>query len=177
MRCGSCQFTDGKCYISLPPKVKCTIMNEFRLYEDECSCPSARATHESEEVARLKDLLLNEPGPLMTIKYDDWTAPSVTITREDADAAYSSLLQLPAYGQARAIAAAVDESQGTDVDAWKVEASVEYGCMPCLVCGAGVGIYSPRDDRPKICPTCRKAIRFIKERFKVELEAYTEGDD
>lgn len=44
-RCGSCDKTDGLCYASLPPKVKCTITGEYRLYDDTCnvkSNPSSR---------------------------------------------------------------------------------------------------------------------------------------
>lgn len=37
MRCGDCDKTDGLCYASLPPKVKCTVTGEYHLYDDECS--------------------------------------------------------------------------------------------------------------------------------------------
>lgn len=36
MRCGNCDKTDGLCYTSNPPKVKCTITGEFHEYGDEC---------------------------------------------------------------------------------------------------------------------------------------------
>ncbi len=37
MRCGDCDKTDGLCYASLPPKVKCTVTGEYHLYDDECT--------------------------------------------------------------------------------------------------------------------------------------------
>lgn len=36
--CGNCNKTDGLCYTSDPPKVKCTITGEFHRYNDECNC-------------------------------------------------------------------------------------------------------------------------------------------
>ena len=36
MKCGNCDKTDGLCYTSDPPKVKCTITGRFHGYDDEC---------------------------------------------------------------------------------------------------------------------------------------------
>ena len=36
MKCGNCDKTDGLCYTSDPPKVKCTITGEYHGYDDEC---------------------------------------------------------------------------------------------------------------------------------------------
>ena len=36
MRCGNCDKTDGLCYTSNPPKVKCTVTGKFHEYGDEC---------------------------------------------------------------------------------------------------------------------------------------------
>lgn len=36
MKCGNCDKTDGLCYTSNPPKVKCTITGKFHEYDDEC---------------------------------------------------------------------------------------------------------------------------------------------
>ena len=36
-RCGNCDKTDGICYTSHPPKVKCSITNEFHYYDDFCN--------------------------------------------------------------------------------------------------------------------------------------------
>ena len=44
MSCGTCPHTDGCCYASMPPQVKCTITNEYHLYDDACNCPEARAS-------------------------------------------------------------------------------------------------------------------------------------
>ena len=41
MKCGNCSFTDGLCYTSNPPKVKCTITGEFHGYGDTCNVPTA----------------------------------------------------------------------------------------------------------------------------------------
>ena len=35
--CGSCDQTDGMCYTSDPPKVKCTITGEYHSYDDMCN--------------------------------------------------------------------------------------------------------------------------------------------
>lgn len=35
--CGVCDKTDGICYTSNPPKVRCTITGEFHLHSDICS--------------------------------------------------------------------------------------------------------------------------------------------
>ena len=37
MKCGSCNLTDGKCYTSNPPQVKCIVTNKFHYYNDECT--------------------------------------------------------------------------------------------------------------------------------------------
>ena len=37
-KCGSCSCTDGNCYTSNPPKVKCTITGKFHFYDDICDC-------------------------------------------------------------------------------------------------------------------------------------------
>lgn len=49
--CGQCSMTDGLCYTSLPPKVRCLVTDEFHYYEDKCNL-----THEQkkEVKARLK---------------------------------------------------------------------------------------------------------------------------
>lgn len=35
--CGTCDKTDGLCYTSNPPQVKCTVTGEFHHYDDECN--------------------------------------------------------------------------------------------------------------------------------------------
>lgn len=41
MKCGNCDKTDGLCYTSNPPKVKCTVTGNFHEYDDECEFISA----------------------------------------------------------------------------------------------------------------------------------------
>lgn len=36
MICIHCDKTDGLCYASMPPNVKCTITGRFHLYDDPC---------------------------------------------------------------------------------------------------------------------------------------------
>lgn len=45
MRCGICNKTDGLCYTSNPPKVRCTISGEFRNYDDACNIEFAPVVH------------------------------------------------------------------------------------------------------------------------------------
>lgn len=42
-RCGSCDKTDGMCYTSNPPQVKCTITGRFHFYDDICDCNTLTA--------------------------------------------------------------------------------------------------------------------------------------
>lgn len=35
-KCGNCDKTDGLCYTSNPPKVKCTVSGKFHYYDDDC---------------------------------------------------------------------------------------------------------------------------------------------
>ncbi len=44
-RCGSCSCTDGNCYTSIPPKVKCLITGRFHFYDDICDCDKITATN------------------------------------------------------------------------------------------------------------------------------------
>ena len=44
-RCGGCNKTDGMCYTSNPPKVKCTITGRFHFYDDVCDCDTITATN------------------------------------------------------------------------------------------------------------------------------------
>ena len=37
--CGNCEFTDGMCYTSNPPKRKCTITGEYHYYDHPCDVP------------------------------------------------------------------------------------------------------------------------------------------
>lgn len=44
-RCGSCDKTDGMCYTSNPPQVKCTITGRFHFYDDICDCDTITAAN------------------------------------------------------------------------------------------------------------------------------------
>lgn len=174
MTCDLCPYTDGMVYTSMPPKVKCIITGEFHEYGDECNCEDVRDSR-AEELEKIKELI-NRPSAIMAINYDSDKAPAVTITGEEAAIAYESLLNLPLYGECDGTAEiTVDPKVAAfdrDTDAWKLTAPVEYGCTPCLVCGEPVGLYKMFDNRPKICNSCKKTIKFIKEKFKEEIENY-----
>ena len=150
MTCGSCQFTDTLLYCSMPPKVKCKITNEYRCYDDECNCEDARAQKEAVESYLAQKL----SEPIIQIDYTDVSDDvSTLITAEEADG-FKGLLNQALYADP------VPESL-----------DIAVGCTRCLVCGADV-ILSWSDGEPKICPTCQKAIKFIKEKFKKELDEY-----
>ncbi len=178
MSCINCPHTDGLCYNSLPPMVRCTITGEYHYYGDECNCKEEAISRKTEELEKFKELI-NKPGALMmAVNYDSDKAPAMTITGEEAAVAYESLLNLPLYEECDGSASTritVDPKVTTfdpDIEAWKRAAPVEYGCTPCLVCGEPVGLYQMFDNKSKICITCQKAIKFIKEKFKEELETY-----
>jgi hypothetical protein len=50
MTCINCDKTDGQCYTSLPPKVRCTVTGKFHLYDDPAMCnlnPSSKRSGSS----------------------------------------------------------------------------------------------------------------------------------
>lgn len=129
MNCGACSFTDGYCYTSLPPKVKCTITDECHYYDDICNCEEVRAQKAAESAS----------GTLL-------------ITEEAGS--YKGLLN-PAL------------HTGTTDEC----TAIAVGCTSCLVCGDDV-ILTWYEGGPKICSACQKTIKFIKEKFKKELNEY-----
>jgi hypothetical protein len=171
MICGSCPYTDGMCYTSLPPKVRCDITGEYHYYDDECNCIDVKEQR-IEARNRIKELL-NRPGALMAVNYDSDKAPAISITGEEAALAYDSLIKLPTYDEADGMISVIPNTPiDFSSDAWKLAAPVEYGATPCLVCGEAVGINTMFDNRSKVCKYCQKTIKFIKERFKEELDNY-----
>ena len=36
IKCGTCPNTDGACYTSIPPQIKCALTNKFHYYNDDC---------------------------------------------------------------------------------------------------------------------------------------------
>ena len=178
MTCGSCPHTDGLCYTSMPPQCRCTITGEYHYYGNECTCREDIVASKTEELEKLKELL-NRPVALMAVNYDSDKAPAVAFSGEEAAVAYESLLNLPLYGEydgGTSTKITVDPKVTTFdqdiIEAWRLTAPVEYGSTPCLVCGEPVGIHQMFDNKSKICPTCKKTIKFIKEKFKEELENY-----
>ena len=172
MNCGSCPYTDGCCYTSLPPKVKCNITGEFHYYNDECNCEDIKA-NKAEELDMVRELL-SQPSLSMTVNYGSDRVPAIDIAVGEAAVAYESLLNLPLYCEAegRIIPHAVNI--GEDIEAYKpmIDAPVEYGSMPCLICGEYIGINTVFGGSRKICKSCKKVIKFIKEKFKEELDNY-----
>lgn len=155
MTCGSCPHTDGLCYTSMPPQCRCNITGEYHYYGDECNCKDDIVAKRTEEIEKFKELL-NQPGCLMAINYDSDKAPAVAITGEEAAVAYESLLNLPLYGECAS-------TETTD--------KVAVGSTKCLACGEET-IVMMWDSYTQICPSCKKAIKFIKEKFNKELESY-----
>lgn len=45
--CGTCIHTDGMCYTSNPPQIKCVHTNKFHFYGDECDCERYQSMYES----------------------------------------------------------------------------------------------------------------------------------
>lgn len=178
MTCGSCPFTDGLCYTSLPPQVRCNITNEFHYYSDECNCIE-RMQSQKEELDFVKKKL-SEPGTLMAINYDGPMAPAVSFTNDDvtvAAAAEASSDLLEKY-------AADTTDNKNKISAKPVSNTIELDaidkrflepvCMyvtHCLVCDTEVPVYF-LGGGPKVCPDCKRTIKFIKERFKTEIESF-----
>ena len=141
MKCGNCEYTDGCCYTSMPPQVKCIITNEFHYYDDECNCEEVRAS-KAEELAKVKEQL-SEP----IIAYSsDLTGGQLVWD----DTIEGTLMVSDPFGT-------VNISYDTIV-----------GATSCLVCGEQVSL-RVFEHGPRICESCKKAIKFIKERFKEEL--------
>lgn len=150
MDCGSCPFTDTLLYCSMPPKVKCKITNEYHYYDDECNCEEARAQKEAVENYLAQKL----SEPIIQIDYTDVSDDvSTLITVEEADS-FKGLLNPSLYA---------DTTCGT------IDTAV--GCTRCLVCGDDI-ILTWYEGGSKICPACQKTIKFIKEKFKKELDEY-----
>lgn len=150
MTCGSCNFTDNLCYCSMPPKVRCIITNEFHYYDDECNCEDAATSRK--EVTDELTKKLNKPSALIAINYDGTNAPSVAFG--NINTSFDGIEINPNGYQPENVTA------------------VSWGATPCLVCGEDVQLDGWWITGPKICPTCQKAIKFIKEKFSKELETY-----
>lgn len=58
MNCGLCDKTDGMCYTSQPPQVKCTVTGEFHLFSDKCNVIELFQRVKEERDAAVQDLQL-----------------------------------------------------------------------------------------------------------------------
>lgn len=145
MNCGSCLLTDGCCYTSMPPKVKCTITNEYHLYGDECNCDEARISKEA-ELEQFKEKFIDQPicAEILNCVND---LPNITFSDGE-------LLKY--------------EYTGWQVGTLATEA---VSCTRCLACDETI-ILNRFEGVPKICSDCRKVIKFIKEKFSKDLEVY-----
>ena len=153
MNCRSCLFTDECYYASLPPKVKCTITNQYHYYDDICNCEEVRIQKETVENCLAQKL----SEPFKQIDYtEDYTDVSVsgTLLQAEEASSYKRLLN-PEY------------NAGTTCGCTATAVGVTF----CLVCGDDI-ILTCYEGGPKICHICQKAIKFIKEKFKEELDNY-----
>ena len=170
MTCGSCPHTDGLCYTSMPPQCRCSITGKHHYYSDECDCADDIVTEELEKFKKL----LNEPKAIVAFNYDSNDAPLVASTDEEVAGEFLKPMKLPLYGECERVIS-VNPNTGIDVDEIdKFKPLLETTAMyetKCLVCDAGIPVHYLGGGR-QICSECKKTIKFIKERFKKELESY-----
>ena len=60
MNCGICKKTDGMCYASYPPQVRCTITGKYHQYNDECDVPDKTMEKRGKLAGFLTEELLEE---------------------------------------------------------------------------------------------------------------------
>lgn len=161
MRCGSCQYTDGCCYSSMPPKVKCTITNEFHLYDDECNCEYIR-DRKAAELEQIKKMISE---PILAYSPDNPPILNSDIT---------SIFDGPTLSDTivKVNTGAVEVINTAEPNYWHNEpVDIVVGSTTCIICGEGVMLHYG-ESGPRVCGDCKKAIRFIKEKFKGELDNY-----
>lgn len=82
--CGTCPYTDGAVYTSLPPKCKCTITNNFHYFGDACDCEEARAQKVADDIASAVEKKAWAPEDYIVINdFDsilDYKAPTFDYT-------------------------------------------------------------------------------------------------
>ena len=98
MTCGSCPHTDGCCYTSIPPKVKCNITGRYHYYGDECDCKEDMIASKAEDIEKFKELL-NKPEAIVAFSYDADKAPLVASNSEEAAEFFTKPFKLPWYGE------------------------------------------------------------------------------
>ena len=137
--CGGCPYTDGMVYTSLPPKVKCTITGEFHYYEDSCNCEDIKGTI-IEEQEHIKKLLSEPIVKLADLSVDSAIVIDDTISTERAN------------------------KVNTGSEAYE---DVVVGSTNCIICGESVMLHFG-ESGPKVCDSCKKAVKFIKEHFRYD---------
>lgn len=144
MICGSCPYTDGLVYTSMPPKVKCIITGDFHEYAENCNCENARKVKENlDRYAEAK----SEPRPSSDPMSADLTISS------GAEMAPIKAVELVSTG-----IASIFGSQGCS----------ELG-TPCLICGKSV-VLDFVGSGHKICEECKQAVLHVKELLKKSKE-------
>ena len=136
--CGSCPYTDGCCYTTMPPKVKCIITNEFHLYNDECDCEEQRM------LKVVKDIKVTIESSEEDIKVINGTCDNMISADDISVSSTEAVIR-------------------TD------HVSVFADTTPCIVCGEPIDV-NWHETRPKMCEECKRAVRFIKEKFREELK-------
>lgn len=130
MTCGNCEYTDGMCYTSNPPKRKCELTGEFHFYDHQCDCNIVKLLEEQRQ--KEVEELLDKP---LIVKLNAVDAGSV------------SEYLCP-----------IENTVST------------HTCriIPCMICGQDleVDLFTAG---PQICEDCKKAILFIRNKFKEEL--------
>lgn len=144
MTCGSCPYTDGLVYTSMPPKVKCTITGDFHEYDEECNCDNARKVKENlDRYAEAKGEPRAHRGSIINN-----LAASAGAEIEPIKA-----VELGSTGIANIFDSLCHSEIGT----------------PCLICGESVAIEFVGGG-PKICEDCKQAVLHVKELLKKSKE-------
>ena len=156
--CDTCPYTDGAVYTSMPPKCKCTITNNFHYFGDACDCEEARAQKVVDDIALAVEKKASAPEDHIVINGFDTLvnnkAPTINYTIDTS--------QLSAAESAWGVKC--EERPWADM--------ITAGCTPCLICGVDIGATIYDAHKSKICHECQKAVKFIKEKFKSEIEVY-----
>lgn len=144
MTCGSCPYTDGLVYTSMPPKVKCIITGDFHEYAEECNCENARKVKEN------LDRYAEAKGESKL--YSSSVGNDLTVTSA-AEAAPIKAIELGSTGIANIFDSLCHSEIGT----------------PCLICGESVAVDFVGSG-PKICEDCKQAVLHVKELLKKSKE-------
>ena len=140
----------------MPPKCKCTITNNFHYFGDACDCEEARAQKVVDDIALAVEKKAAAPEDHIVINGFDTLvnnkAPTINISANTTKLSDAEIT----WGVKR-----------EEIPITAITAST-----PCLICGADLAITFYDARLPKVCPECQKAVKFIKEKFKSEIEVY-----